>query len=391
MILKKRGTKNTEIQKKNIRGKMNKLYIAIFIVIVFGILLLVTSFWLSDSDMKNIAIGLGTGIFTSAIVTLYIDIINSQMQRKKMIKFRKLIFNPLSNAVKSLYIQAVLSVNEYRIKGEKESYILLPLDDIKELSDFLSKMKNIEIDEIKDIDIKKRLLYFSNVSLLYYREVISQYEGLPFESLILDEIISQEEYDKLKHFALLNEGRKCLDKLEVESISEQEKYYTRVQLLHSMLLFINNLMKVFDFIASEIKYENERMKQYLDELYFDEVISTSDSYIEQQLEKAEADAEYLAEHPELMESYVESEEEQLQRKIDAAIWAGNVQLIKEYFPKIDKNNKEIQSLLTWGLAKEVMKNKELREMYYEKYGMKYKVRKEKRKRIIKSNRHKIRI
>ena len=234
-------------------------------------------------------------------------------------------------------------------------------------------------------------MYFSNVSLLYYREVISQYEGLPFESLILDEIISQEEYDKLKHFALLNEGRKCLDKLEVESISEQEKYYTRVQLLHSMLLFINNLMKVFDFIASEIKYENERMKQYLDELYFDEVISTSDSYIEQQLEKAEADAEYLAEHPELMESYVESEEEQLLRKIDAAIWAGNVQLIKEYFPKIDKNNKEIQSLLTWGLAKEVMKNKELREMYYEKYGMKYKVRKEKRKRIIKSNRHKIRI
>ena len=111
--MKKRGTKNTEIQKKNIRGKMNKLYIAIFIVIIFGILLLVTSFWLSDSDMKNIAIGLGTGIFTSAIVTLYIDIINGQIQRKKMIKFRKLIFNPLSNAVKSLYIQAVLSVNEY--------------------------------------------------------------------------------------------------------------------------------------------------------------------------------------------------------------------------------------------------------------------------------------
>lgn len=110
MIMKKRETKITETRGKNIRRKMNKLYIAIFVVIIFGIVFLVTSFWLSDSDMKNIAIGLGTGIFTSAIVTLYIDIINSQIQRKKMIKFRKLILNPLCNAVKSLYIQAVLSV-----------------------------------------------------------------------------------------------------------------------------------------------------------------------------------------------------------------------------------------------------------------------------------------
>lgn len=35
-------------------------------------------------------------------------------------------------------------------------------------------------------------------------------------------------------------------------------------------------------------------------------------------------------------------------------------------------------MLTWKLAKDVMKDKQLRRMYYEKYGEKYKVKKEKR-------------
>ena len=51
-----------------------------------------------------------------------------------------------------------------------------------------------------------------------------------------------------------------------------------------------------------------------------------------------------------------------------------------YIQKIDKNNKQIQSELTWSLAKDVMKNKELRRLYYEKYGVKYKVRKERRRK-----------
>ena len=74
----------------------------------------------------------------------------------------------------------------------------------------------------------------------------------------------------------------------------------------------------------------------------------------------------------------ETEEDELHRKINEAIWAGNVDVIKECFPKIDKNNKQIQSELTWNIAKDVMKDKELRKMYLEKYGVKYKMRKEKK-------------
>ena len=55
---------------------------------------------------------------------------------------------------------------------------------------------------------------------------------------------------------------------------------------------------------------------------------------------------------------------------------------KTVFLKIDKNDKQIQAELTWIVAKDVMKNRELRELYFQKYGVKYKVRKEKKEKFI---------
>ena len=87
----------------------------------------------------------------------------------------------------------------------------------------------------------------------------------------------------------------------------------------------------------------------------------------------------LKEYPEAFEDMEESEEDKLFEKINEAIWAGDVETIKKCFPQIDKNDKQIQSELTWTVAKDVMKNRELRELYFQKYGVKYKVRKEKRR------------
>ena len=87
----------------------------------------------------------------------------------------------------------------------------------------------------------------------------------------------------------------------------------------------------------------------------------------------------LKEYPEAFEDMEESEEDRLFEKINEAIWAGDVETIKKCFPQIDKNDKQIQAELTWTVAKDVMKNRELRELYFQKYGVKYKVRKEKRR------------
>ena len=305
---------------------------------------------------------------------------NARIEQRKLAKYKRMLLNPLCNAIKTLYVQIALSVNEYRVREEKGHYFLLPLEDTKELSHFFNEMKDIDIESVGDEKKKNRLVDFISVSSVYLKEVISQYEGLPFESLILDNIITQEEFDQLKRFTLVNECKKCLGILGDKTLSEKDRYNTSVQLLHCMMLFINRLMRIFDFIALKIEIQNDGIKKHLDDIYYNEIYIFSDEYVEQWAERAEAEAEYYAEHPELLEEVEESEEEQLHRKINTAIWAGDVETIKACFPQIDKNNKQIQSELTWSVAKDVMKDKVLQELYFQKYGIKYKVRKDKRRK-----------
>lgn len=365
---------------KNINEKLNGFYIAIILIALAGVGLLVFSYWISDNDVKNIAVGLGTGVVSSTLVTLYLEIINARIEAKKLEKYKKMLLNPLCSAVKSLYIQIALRVNEYRIREENEKTFLLPLEDTKELSEFFNRMEKVDIENVVDPKKKKRIEEFSSISLAYFSDVISQYKSLPFESLILDNIITQEEYHKLKQFTLFNECEKCLRLLNEKNLSEKERYYNKVHLLHGMTLFINRLMKNFEFITSEVKAENEWIGEHLNDIFYDEVYRFSDEYIEQQAERAEAEAEYYAEHPELLEDKEDSEEERLYRKITDAVWAGDIDTIKNSFPQIDKHHEKTQSVLTWNVAKNVMKDKELRRLYYEKYGIKYKMRKEKRRK-----------
>lgn len=365
---------------RNFIDKLNWHYIVITVIILVGIGVLVGSYWISDPELKNIAVGLGTGIVTSALVTLCIDLMNARIEQRKLAKYKRMLLNPLCNAIKTLYVQIALSVNEYRVREEKGHYFLLPLEDTKELSHFFNEMKDIDIESVGDEKKKNRLVDFISVSSVYLKEVISQYEGLPFESLILDNIITQEEFDQLKRFTLVNECKKCLGILGDKTLSEKDRYNTSVQLLYCMMLFINRLMRIFDFIALKIEIENDGIKKHLDDIYYNEIYIFSDEYVEQWAERAEAEAEYYAEHPELLEEVEESEEEQLHRKINTAIWAGDVETIKACFPQIDKNNKQIQSELTWSVAKDVMKDKVLQELYFQKYGIKYKVRKDKRRK-----------
>ena len=65
----------------------NKLELCCDYCILFrGAVVVYTSCWIVLSDRRNIAVGIGTGIITSALVTLYLEIINAQIERKKITK-----------------------------------------------------------------------------------------------------------------------------------------------------------------------------------------------------------------------------------------------------------------------------------------------------------------
>ena len=95
---------------------------------------------------------------------------------------------------------------------------------------------------------------------------------------------------------------------------DKDKYYTSVHLNHCMLLFMNRLARMFKFIEVQIEAENKWIKTHLDDIYYNEVYLFSDEYVEQWAERAEAEAEYYAEHPEAFEDMEESEEDRLFEK-----------------------------------------------------------------------------
>lgn len=207
--------------------KRNWNYVAIIAIIFGGAVVVYTSCWINDSDRRNIAVGIGTGIITSALVTLYLEIINAQIERKKLQKYKKMIFSPLCDSVRKLYIHIILNIDEYRVREEKKTLFFIPMKETKEISDFFKKMQEIDIESITEEKEKRKLEEFSTISLVYFKEIISQYEGLPFESLLLDNIITQEEYDNLKHFTLINECKKCIHMLSDNNMLDKDKYYTR--------------------------------------------------------------------------------------------------------------------------------------------------------------------
>lgn len=359
-------------------GKINWQYIAIIVIIIIGVCVLIASYFICNNDAKNIAVGIGTGIVTSALVTMYLELINSRIEKRKVERYKRMLLNPLAEAVDKLYVHIALNINEYRVREELGNSFLLPMNDTKEVSDFFSNMQKIDFGSIDSKD-KKKYDTLAGISLTYFTEIVTQYERLPFESLIIENIITQDEYEQLKHFTLINECKRCINILNNTNLEEQEEYKITIRLIYVMFMFTNRLIRIFDFMSTKIERENKWIKSHLDDIYINEIYPFSDEYIQQCEERAEADAEYYAEHPELIEEQEESEEDRLHRKINDAIWAGDVETIKECFPKIDKDNKQIQSELTWSIAKDVMKDKELRKLYYQKYGIKYKMRREKRK------------
>ena len=82
---------------KILREKINMLYVAIIILLVVAIGGLVVSCWMpkSHDDVKNIIVGLCTGIITSALVTVYIENINARMDKKRKVRYKQMLLNPL--------------------------------------------------------------------------------------------------------------------------------------------------------------------------------------------------------------------------------------------------------------------------------------------------------
>lgn len=62
---------------------------------------------------------------------------------EKITKYKKMIFSPLCDSVRKLYIHIILNIDEYRVREEKKTLFFIPMKETKEISDFFKKMQEL--------------------------------------------------------------------------------------------------------------------------------------------------------------------------------------------------------------------------------------------------------
>lgn len=153
-----------------LQEKVNMLYVAISILVVVAIGALIGSCWMPESynDVKNIVVGLSTGIITSALVTVYIENINARMDKKRKVRYKQMLLNPLYMSIDRLYKRLILNINEYRVREEYVGYYFLPIKETKEISEFFDSLRNIDFEKIEDEKKDKNFKNLMDIPMIYY-------------------------------------------------------------------------------------------------------------------------------------------------------------------------------------------------------------------------------
>lgn len=154
---------------------------AIFVIILFG--LGVGFLWISyyyEGYIQNLLMGLGTGVVSSAIITIAFEINNSRMQKERINSQRRAIQKPLT-----FFISQVLEDLYLFIEGEEKYF-----------NDFLSTIEAQDLENFIGQD---------KISILVDREIRKNELERVFEISIIalsTEAISIQQYEdiKLLHF-----------------------------------------------------------------------------------------------------------------------------------------------------------------------------------------------
>ena len=88
------------------------IYIVLFLL---GLSFMSVSFWLPDewNNAINVCCGIGSGIFTSIMVTVIVNAENSAREKKRRQKEKEFLFNDIIYSSLDVYEDVIYRINEY--------------------------------------------------------------------------------------------------------------------------------------------------------------------------------------------------------------------------------------------------------------------------------------
>lgn len=339
--MKKRHTTKRNIQ-------MHCRVIVYATIFLFGIAGITASFF-EDSNWSSVFSGVGTGLLTSLVVSVIINIENDAREKRAKQSQKQYLLNGIVESSLDVYEDVIRRINEYLTLSESEIEPIYELyNDFKPFNPFAEYLKGINLDTLTETEEERlnTLFNFNNYRIDY---LIAELKHLPKQQYYLQGILTKEECSAL----LSNTANESymgyaahISDFWDDEVLDLEKC---IQFLRMTIYICANTISSFDFVKKRANRIEEDLKKHIDQLYFDEVYSRSDAYIEEQAERSNAEAEYYESHPDEWEALQrqyeewenETDEDRVLRDLYCCICGFSAYDIDELLDKIDPRSKKV--------------------------------------------------
>jgi len=350
------------------------------IVFICGVGLVALSFLVKENWI-NICSGVGTGLLTSLVVSVIINAENNAREKRKKDEEKRFVLNNIIEISIDVYEDVINRINEFiTLSDVADKSVYKLYDDFTTYNHFEEKLKAIDdMDAVSD-EMKKRLNTLFNFDNYLIDLLVAELKRLPKQEYFLRGILTQEECNNLiSNYAIDSylEYATHIQDFWDNGIKNEDKC---IRFLRMTIYICSKIISCFLYSREKTQEKEMIIQEKITQLYYDEVYSKSDEYIEEQMERAEAEAEYFAEHPEELErlerqyeeSINETSEDRGHKDLYCCICGFSAYGIDELLAKLDtKSKKTIAFLKTEEIQKSLKKKCKLHKAIISKFGKDY--------------------
>lgn len=348
-------------------------------VFICGVVLITLSFFAKDNWI-NIFSGVGTGLLTSLVVSAIINAENNAREKRKKDEEKRFVLNDVIEISIDVYGDLIHRINEFiTLSHVSDKPIYKLYDDFSIYNHFAEQLKAIDITSASD-EVKKRLnklFDFNNYKIDY---LTAELKRLHKQEYFLRGILTQEECKNLISNYANDSYLKYANHIQDFWDNDIKNKDECIQFLRMTIYICSKTISSFIYSRNKAEEKEKLIQERIDQLYYDEVYSKSDEYIEEQIKRSEAEAEYFAEHPEEWERLEREFEESTNKTLEdriledlyCCICGFSAYGIDELLAKLDaKSEKAMGFLRTAEIQKTLNKKRKLRKAIVGKFGKNY--------------------
>lgn len=360
--------------------KTNNNFWIYAIIGIVGVLLIVLSIVCSEcAALSSTFSGLGTGAFSSLIVSLLFNLAADRRVEKENKTNKNIILHDIMYAAKDSYIDLIYRMNEYIVFSESDlKYIYAAYDDTTELKKLWEHLNAINYNALSK-EKKKQINKLFNFGSYRIDRLASEIRHLPKQSYFLQGIINEDEMNSLSSNLFTDKYTEYVSHIKEFWDNEVIDYNKCLTLLRITISCCCQVISTFEECKVKVKNEELAIKEEIDNLYYYEVYCKSEEYLNSEIERAEAEQAYYDEHPELLEE-LEAQYEQWEnetstdraiRDMECLFFGFSAYSLEELLKKADKTDPKLLEFFKKKEIRKAIKKNKYKKAIIDIYGQDY--------------------